>query len=100
MSCQNKEHQTSQGSVPSGTDQQVRSESVWPRHPRRESYSQQRTSVGVLGREGFHLYFSIGHSLLPVNVPFSLVVEAVCSLCLIGHRKAVLVRLKFRLIHG
>ena len=86
MSCQNKEHQTSQGSVPSGADQQGRSESVWPRHPRMESYDQRRTGIGVPGRERFHLYFSTGYSLLPVNVPFSLVVKAVCSLCLIGHR--------------
>ena len=64
MSCQNKEHQTSQEYIrlsfqkqKKTTDQHVHSESVWPLHQGRVSYHGRRSSTGVPGRDSFALYF-------------------------------------------
>ena len=58
MSCQNKDHQTSQGYVSSSfqkTDKHVHSKSVWPWQLGRESYHQ-RTGRRVPGEGAFTLY--------------------------------------------
>ena len=64
ISCQNKEHQTSQEYIrlsfqkqKKTTDQYVHSESVWPWHLGRELYCWRRTSIGVPRSKAFNLFF-------------------------------------------
>lgn len=77
------------------TDEHFPSKSVWPGHLGRESHHQRRTRTGVSGREAFNLYFQHGHSLLLVNVPFSLIIKADVQY----HKQAGLVSIKFNLTH-
>ena len=80
------------------TNQHGHRESVWPRCLGRESYQKRSTSIGVPRGEAFNLYFQHRHSFWPVHL-FLEELKQMYSICLIGHKQAVLVTIKLKLNH-